>query len=331
MLASLKLFLIMALKLKVNHIYLGDSKEVLKTFPGESINCVVTSPPYWSLRDYGVNGQLGLEKTFNDYINKLCDVFDEVKRVLRKNGTCWVNLGDTYSGSGGTSQKFNDLCLEKRKIMAKVFPKKEDKPSWSKLNYTRKSLVMIPFRFAIEMVNRGWILRNVIIWHKPNCMPSSVKDRLTVDFEYLFFFTKEKNYFFETQYEESVTKSYRKFNIRVRNVKSGKISSSQYKASEKELSSTQTKLVCSGKRNKRCVWHICTKGFHGEHFAVYPEKLIETPIRAGCKEKGIILDPFFGAGTTGIVALKQNKKYVGIELNPKYKKLAEKRLKQISI
>ncbi len=178
--------------MKTNIILNGDALKHLKGLPEKSINMCMTSPPYWALRDYGVEGQLGLESTFEEYINKLCNIFDEVKRVLRKDGTCWVNIGDTYWGGG---QGGND------------YPGKQVVPSSgyghkAKGNsYKSKSLVMIPFRFAIEMVNRGWILRNTIIWHKRNCMPSSVKDRFTVDFEYIFFFSKKKKYYFETQYE----------------------------------------------------------------------------------------------------------------------------------
>jgi len=206
-------------------------------------------------------GQLGLEPNFDLYIKHLCDIFEEVKRTLKKEGGCWVNLGDTYSGSSVITSY--------------------------RSTYPKKSLIMIPFRFAIEMVNRGWILRNVIIWHKPNAMPCSVKDRFTVDFEYFFFFVKNKKYYFKQQ---------------------------------KELSS---------KRNKRCVWPINTKPFKGDHSAVYPPELIETPIKSSCPQKGIILDPFMGSGTTALEALKQDKKFIGIELNEKYIKIAEERIKNL--
>jgi len=170
----------------------GDCLEVLKTLPSESVDCVMTSPPYWALRDYGVEGQLGLEPTFQEYINKLCDIFDEVKRVLKKEGTCWVNISDTYSGNkeGKTDNKVSNYLKDTTKNLHK-----------KRGNYPDKCLCCIPDRFKIEMVNRGWICRNEIIWHKPNCMPSSVKDRFTVDFEKIFFFTKSKKYYFETQYE----------------------------------------------------------------------------------------------------------------------------------
>lgn len=174
----------------MNKVLKGDALEVLQTLPTEYVNCIVTSPPYWGLRDYSVEGQLGLEKTFEEYIDKLCTIFDETKRVLRKDGTLWVNLGDSYIGGGGGNygNGISTAC-GKDKHLTNV----ANKPAFLKANNLQaKSLCLIPFRFAIEMVNRGWICRNVIIWHKPNCMPSSAKDRFTVDFEYLFFFVKSK-------------------------------------------------------------------------------------------------------------------------------------------
>jgi len=359
--------------METNTILNGDSLTQLKELPSESINCVMTSPPYWALRDYGTKGQLGLEPTFDEYINKLCDIFDEVKRVLRDNGTCWVNIGDTYFAkrtSDGEVNKINPNQKSGHPI--KVIEQ----------GIQSKSLVMIPFRFAIEMVNRGWILRNTIIWHKRNCMPSSVKDRFTVDFEYLFFFSKNKKYYFETQREPHKRPEFMKHNIKPRKNDSNK----QYA----KHSHGPADYHPDG-RNKRTVWTINPKPFKEAHFAVYPEELCETPIKAGCPEfvcnkcgnlkihniekevihnrindredanvrpdnyqrppnnwkqrevlkdewkptcscnagftGGIVLDPFFGAGTTGLVALKQNKKFIGIELNPEYIKIAEERLK----
>ncbi|MFA5395259.1 MAG: site-specific DNA-methyltransferase [Methanogenium sp.] len=287
---------------------------VLKTFPDKLVNCVMTSPPYWSLRDYGVEGQLGLEPTFDEYINKLCDIFDEVKRVLRDDGTCWVNIGDTYSGNkeGKTDNKISDYLKGNTKNLHK------------KINgVLSKSLCMIPFRFAIEMVNRGWILRNVIIWHKPNCMPSSVKDRFTVDFEYLFFFVKSKKYYFETQYEKAKV-GYNDLDFRPISNKDRKENSKIKTSATGASMNRQDKFIET--RNKRTTWTINTKPFKEAHFAVYPEELCETPIKAGCPTNGIVLDPFFGAGTTGLVALKQGKQFIGIELNPEYIKIANKRL-----
>lgn len=284
--------------MEVNQILQGDTLEVLKTLPEESIDMVITSPPYWGLRNYGVEGQLGLEATFQEYIDKLCNMFDEVKRVLKKEGTCWVNLGDTYG------------------------------QNWRGGGVPPKSLVQIPSRFAIEMSNRGWILRNEIIWHKPNCMPSSVKDRFTVDFEKIFFFVKNKKYWFETQYEPlqqtSIERMGRKW-CGSKNKKFGQENNKQQVIDAEERMDANRWANDKG-RNKRCVWPITLRGYRGAHFATYPEELIETPIKAGCPEGGIVLDIFMGSGTTGVVAKKLGRNYLGIELNPEYIEIANKRL-----
>jgi len=466
----------------MNKIFEGNAMEVLKNLQDESVDCVITSPPYWALRDYGEcaetiwdaktgckhsfeyttqkaegynnqsrrwqhgatrkdepknwskqikkyafckkcgawKGQLGLEPDFFLYLKHLCDVFEEVKRVLKKTGTMWVNLGDTYSTSA--------------------------------MGIPAKSLMLIPFRFAVEMVNRGWILRNVIIWHKNNSIPSSVKDRLTVNFEYLFFFTKSKKYYFEQQFEpanpESIKRLKRAVSANHKRLNScykqgldrprpnrrtkipkeiaesfgspraryhrykgeGDVAKNNNCAISTHSFSNQDYLVApfdmTRGRNRRCVWTINTQQFHGAHFSVYPEKLCITPIKAGCpryvckkcgkpKEKryffsyvpcgksaksyvktkmkrpepgdykskllmgrrrpqemkygravrvgksyswsacncnagftpGVVLDPFMGSGTTGLAALKLNRNFIGIEINPEYIKIAKKRLK----
>ncbi len=277
-----------------------------------------------------VDNQIGLEPTFEEYINKLCDIFDEVKRVLRDDGTCWVNIGDTYGGSGNSSGHKEDT-KNAGKLTQEYGASKGNQQATKEY---QKSLVMIPFRFAIEMVSRGWILRNTIIWHKRNCMPSSAKDRFTVDFEYLFFFSKKKKYYFETQYEEYAPASDVIYRQKLRVGKKYN-SKEPYKNnlpyhSIKRRSDDKDGLVVGGNsegRNKRTVWAINPKPFSEAHFAVYPEELCETPIKAGCPIGGIVLDPFFGAGTTGIVALKQNKKFIGIELNKEYIKISKARIK----
>lgn len=291
--------------MQLNKIYNGDALDVLKTFPDECVDMVITSPPYWALRDYGAEGQLGLETTFQEYINKLCDIFDEVKRVLKKSGSCWVNLGDAYSGSGKGVGGIKS-----------------------------KSLLQIPSRFAIGMCNRGWILRNEIIWHKPNAMPQSVRDRFTVDYEKLFFFVKSKKYYFEQQKEPMITTDTNpprgskgvlgQENSGLR--KQDQIGRADYTGFNKRYLPPKDLM-----RNKRSVWSINTKPFKEKHFATYPEELIITPIKACCPENGIVLDPFMGSGTTAVVARSLGLKYVGIELNPDYIKIADKRLAQITI
>jgi len=305
--------------MKLNKIYQGDSLKILRSFPDESIDCVITSPPYWALRDYGVNKQLGMESTFQEYIDKLCDIFDEVKRVLKKSGTCWVNIGDTYnSGIPGARDKNRWPKQSRNNNGGKVSRKKQE--------IKEKALIQIPSRFAIEMSNRGWILRNEIIWFKPNCMPSSAKDRFTVNFEKVFFFVKNKKYYFEQQKEdiaESSKKDKRRGKVESKNAKwngfqdqtLGKIKSFAY--------------IDEGGRNMRSVWKIAVAQTNVCHFAVYPEKLIETPVKAGCPRGGAILDPFMGSGTTGLVAKKFGRNYIGIELNPEYIKIAEERINSI--
>lgn len=291
--------------LKINNIYNGDCLEILKEIDDESINCCVTSPPYWALRDYGVEGQLGLEPTFEEYIDRLCNIFDEAKRVLRGDGTCWVVVGDTYAAT-------RSYQVDGTKQVNGSQPHRQPKA-----DLPDKSLVMIPFRFAIEMVNRGWILRNTIIWYKPNCMPASVKDRFTVDFEYVFFFVRNKKYWFEQQFEPA---SY---------PNQGKWSQGSNKGYINNQDMPARKLheyITGETRNRRTVWSIHTKPFKEAHFAVFPEDLIEPMIKAGCPENGIVLDPFLGSGTTGLVAKKLNRNWLGIELNREYCKIAYERI-----
>ncbi len=341
----------------INKVIQGDALTILKKIPDGSIDCIVTSPPYWALRDYGVEGQLGLEPTFQEYIENLLKIFDEVKRVLKKEGTCWVNLGDTYNGNkiGKTDAKVSDYLKDNTRLVKRkqswvdicppnfddwsrnneeynngferVSSKIESKNGVKKIIIQDKCLLQIPSRFAIEMVNRGWVLRNEIIWHKPNCMPSSVKDRFTVDFEKMFFFVKNKRYYFKQQFEPYVPNSdmeYRK------NLRCGRKYGVKRPYKDNQPLSYQRKPTDTSKgRNKRCVWSINTKPFKEAHFAVYPTDLIETPIKAGCPEGGIVLDPFMGSGTTAIVALNLNRKFIGIELNPEYCEIARKRIKAV--
>ena len=222
-------------------------------------------------------GQLGLEPTFDLYIKHLCDIFDEVKRVLRKDGTCWINLGDTYgtkSGSGFANDNLNPLTPDEIAEGTGIYKANELRGTAPKMH---KNLCNIPARFSIEMQNRGWILRNILIWHKPNCMPSSVKDRFTVDFEYIFFFVKNKKYWFETQYDE-IAESSKKDN-RLDKGREEHIG----KSAEKQFGCNATVINSYG-RNKRAVWRITTQPYREAHFATFPESLVETPIKAGCPE-----------------------------------------------
>ncbi len=366
----------------IDEIRCVNALEGLRQLPDESVDCVVTSPPYWSLRDYGIastiwgnedckhewslestkkinlvqsqlmsrpwrsrassstttsgsfctkcnawKGQLGLEPTFELYIQHLCTLFDEVKRVLKKTGTCWVNLGDTYSGSNqghGKKSIPNGHYANLGKIdryLKKYAHLVGRSPPSSKTSVPEKSLCQIPSRFAVAMCSRGWILRNRIIWHKPNCMPHSVKDRFTVDYEDILFFVKSKKYWFAPQREPHKSASLQ----RIKHNWNG------HREPMSSYAQMDIKKMCHPEgRNKRCVWTINTKPFNGAHFATYPEKLIETPIKAGCPEQGIVLDPFMGSGTTALVARKLNRRFIGFELNPSYIEIANARLQKIN-
>jgi len=432
--------------MEINKIIQGDALEILKTFPDNSIDMCVTSPPYFNQRDYGVKGQIGLEKNLEEYVEKLCEIFDEVKRVLKKEGSCWVNIGDCYGGYQGKNHGYPDRKNESADI-----------PQITRSKTTAKSLLCVPEIFLIEMIKRGWLIRNKIIWFKRNVMPSSASDRFTIDYEMLYFFVKQKKYYFEQQFEPLSEATIKDINKR-RNMATltGEHGSKHFDNPDSPYSSQKTnrdrrefvgnkipysvqprdkefvdyrklpKLKLLSKRlneerkridltieyietifesqaphhwfsaesypsvedwnklkdigfrlpefdkqmtevfkkssekkyalmppiggkkhlanknptysgnqpewneygrNKRCVWQINTKPSNVKHFAVFPEELVETPIKAGCPEGGIILDSFFGSGTTGLVALKQNKKFIGIELNPEYIEIAKNRLK----
>jgi len=492
--------------MELNRIHNIDALEGLKTLQDNSIDCVVTSPPYWALRDYGVEGQLGLEPTFQEYITKLCDIFDEVQRVLKKEGTCWVNLGDSYSSGGGAG---TGEYRKRHTQFGKEVGGSGQSLSHSSKELPPKNLCNIPARFSIEMQNRGWILRNRIIWHKANVMPSSVNDRFTVDFEEIFFFVKNKKYWFEQQFEELAEVS-----LNDKRLNKGRF---EYEGKRKNVEGKIQNVMCGFNelgRNKRTTWFINPKPFtlnsqtyhwklseqdvpsdgnlhivlpncplygglfdllssilrdghegdklnyilnnyfhlsqepkdgyvaiekllswnfgehnlglllldslgiaidhnneknktglfvltnlsckpsserlsrieriltpHGlnvpslyidennifedgfpdnqkphtlwsivgksdfsfslaeglnfckytknnSHFAVFPEKLIQTPINAGCPKDGIVLDPFMGSGTTAVVAKKFNRNYLGFEINKEYIDIAENRLYQ---
>jgi len=362
----------------------GDALTELKRLPSELVDCVICSPPYWGLRDYKTEGQIGLEPTFEEYINKLIAIFSEVKRVLKKEGSCWVVLGDTYSGMkvGNTNNK------QKNGVNTDSFVKQKSE------TIPEKSLCMIPSRFAISMIDSGWILRNDIIWHKPNGMPSSAKDRFTIDYEHVFFFTKSQKYYFETQYEQLDSKPHKPGNLLAFNHMDNFKNTSGYMKRNLEYMQKHPDRVWynSNGRIKRSVWKITTQPYKMAHFAVYPEKLIEIPVKATCPEficdkcnkprnkiiesvlhqtrpgnhgkdsqladvghrlysnldkrliaertekglsdcgcntgfhGGIVLDCFMGSGTTGLVAIKNARNFIGIEINADYIRLAEKRL-----
>lgn len=311
----------------LNKIICGDALQTLKKLPDESVDCVVTSPPYWALRDYDVKGQIGLESSIEEYLEKLLAVFDEVKRTLKPTGTCWVNFGDTYANKtkGGQDNKLQNNIFDSLTERS-VIPKLK-----LKLNIRPKSLCLIPSRFAIKMIERGWILRNEIIWHKPNAMPQSVKDRFTVDFEKVFFFVKERKYYFQQQFEplKNPNELRRRYSNPFEKHIYWKLTGRTHKNLE-AVKRSQREILKRG-RNKRSVWLIGTGVKNGSHLAVYPPRLAEIPILAGCPKNGIVLDPFVGSGTTAAVAQKLKRNYIGIDLNKDYVKMAKQRLYQISL
>lgn len=269
-------------------VIVGNALHTLKNLPDASVQTIVTSPPYWGLRDYGDDEQLGLEKSPFDFIENLCKVFDEIWRVLKDDGTIWVNLGDSY---------YN------------------------------KSLAGIPFRFAFAMQERGWFLRQDIIWHKPNVMPESVTDRCTKSHEYIFLLTKSAKYYYDNKAilepvsEISLKRSEYGWDSDRPSTKNASMGGTGIHTEQ-----MGTRFVNPEGRNKRSVWTVTAKGYKEAHFAVYPPELIEPCILAGSKEGDTVLDPFSGSGTTGEVALKRNRNYIGLELNPEYAEISRKRL-----
>lgn len=284
----------------------GDALTVLRDLPDASVDCCVTSPPYFGLRDYGVDGQLGAESSPAEYVENMRAVFDEVRRVLADDGTLWLNLGDSYySGKGAPTQP--DLKNEARRPGIRSLDK--GGADWAK----PKDLLGIPWRVAFALQDDGWTLRNSIIWHKPNAMPESVTDRLSTRHENVFMFSKSRRYWFDLDpiREESVADPDRR---------RGEHGWQPRVPGESRDTSPSSRLGFGNAagRNPGDVWSIPTQPFPGAHFAVYPLALPERCILAGCKPGGTVLDPFSGSGTTGLAAAKHGRRYVGIDLNADY-------------
>ena len=301
-----------------NTIINGNSLEVLKSLPDNSIDCCVTSPPYYALRDYGCDGQIGLEETPEKYIESLCDVFSEVRRLLTPQGTLWLNIGDSYNGNkvGNTEVVKNKKVSESNDFHKKLWS--EAKP---------KDLIGIPWMLAFALRSQGWYLRQDIIWHKPNPMPESVTDRCTKSHEYIFLLSKSQKYYFDYESIMEPCADQERNNFQSGSRANG-INKDRNDNDLGERSKTwKPKTIDNQKvRNKRDVWEVNTKPCKEAHFATYPFELIKPCILAGCPENGIVLDPFMGSGTTAIVARSLNRNYLGVELNPEYIKIAHKRL-----
>lgn len=317
-------------------IITGDALEELKALPAESCDMCVTSPPYYGLRNYETEGQIGLEKTPDEYVEKLVEIFREVRRVLKKDGTLWLNVGDSYATRSGPQPPAN--TRNKLGHTAKSVPS----------GYKQKDLIGIPWMIAFALRADGWYLRQDIIWHKTNCMPESVRDRCTKSHEYIFLFSKEPKYYFDAEaisepIAGSSTKRY------LQNVEAQKGSDRQpgksngtMKAAlprfggqkygdsgKREFKTKDGKIyVPSLRRNKRDVWSISTAGFKGGHFAVFPEKLVRPCILAGSRPGGTVLDPFSGSGTSGVVATQTGRDFIGIEINGEYSEMSRRRIEE---
>lgn len=310
------------------NLIVGDCRQALQSLPDQSVNCVVTSPPYFGLRDYGVDGQIGLEQTPAEFVAKLVEVFSEVHRVLRDDGTLWLNLGDTYAADrGGTTPPAQTVAggvngkggEKERRGQAEGYNPTRD---CRRYGLKHKDLIGIPWRVAFALQEAGWYLRQDIIWHKPNPMPESVRDRCTKAHEYLFLLTKSPKYYFDSEAIKEPAKWERWGNQTEKKSHSG---------TAKHLGGkTLSELPIRDKKNKRSVWSVPTGGgFKGAHFATFPPDLIEPCILAGCPEGGVVLDPFGGSGTTAGVALAHNRRAIICELNPEYAAMVPARVEEI--
>ncbi|HEX5716284.1 MAG TPA: site-specific DNA-methyltransferase [Thermoanaerobaculia bacterium] len=264
-----------SLDLSTSQLVVGDSRKILQELPDGIVQSCVTSPPYWSLRNYDIEGQIGLEESIDEYLQNLTAVFEEVRRVLRPDGTLWLNIGDSYT-SGGRTWRAPD-----RKNPIRAMNVRPPTPAGLK----PKDLIGIPWRLAFSLQAAGWYLRADLIWQKPNCQPESVKDRPTRDHEYVFLLSKSERYLYN------------------------------HKA-----------VRGPNGRNPRAVWDIKTKALKDAHFATFPTALVEPCVLLGSNPGDLILDPFIGSGTTGVVALALGRRFFGVELNPEYVSIAEKRL-----
>ena len=313
-----------------NTIINGNSLEVLKSLPDNSIDCCVTSPPYYALRDYGCDGQIGLEETPEKYIESLCDVFSEVRRVLTPQGTLWLNIADSYWGGGWRNAQFNEHSGDIQKGSKGTYCGLSLPACKGKVgDYKSKDLIGIPWMLAFALRSQGWYLRQDIIWQKPNPMPESVTDRCTKSHEYIFLLSKSQKYYFDYESIMEPCADQERNNFQSGSRANG-INKDRNDNDLGERSKTwKSKTIDNQKvRNKRDVWEVNTKPCKEAHFATYPFELIKPCILAGCPENGIVLDPFMGSGTTAIVARSLNRNYLGVELNPEYIKIAHKRLEK---
>ncbi len=305
--------------MELNKIYNENCLTGLKTLPDNSIDCCVTSPPYFGLRDYGHKEQIGLEQTPEKFVQTMVDVFNEVRRVLKPDGTLWFNMGDTYYNYRGASDFSTKQTISNNNAHEMNSP--SGKRNVKNDNLKGKDLIGIPWMCAFALRSSGWYLRQDIIWNKPNPMPESMTDRCTKAHEYIFLLTKSSKYYYDadaiktkmecSEHDKRIRQGRKRFPTALVNGIRGNTPDKVYEWA-----------------NKRSVWTVNTKPYNEAHFATYPQELIVDMIKAGCREGGIVLDPFMGSGTTAVVARKLNRNYIGFELNAEYLKISEDRLRK---
>jgi DNA modification methylase len=309
-----------------------DCFDGLKQMEDCSVNCCVTSPPYYGLRDYGVDGQIGMETTPDEYVAKMVEIFSEVRRVLNDDGTLWLNLGDSYASR--PRNRTLQEAIAKTTLMGSTLSQQASLKQINKItgDLKPKDLIGIPWMVAFALRADGWYLRQDIIWAKKNCMPESVTDRCTKSHEYIFMLSKSARYYYDQEaimepalYDVDGTGTA---------ARKARVSGNKIQPTEKvngiradRWDKMKKEGQCIGMRNRRDVWFISPAQFPEAHFATFPEEIPAICIKAGCPVDGVVLDPFSGAGTTGLVARKLNRKFIGFELNPEYVKMSERRIK----
>lgn len=308
--------------METDRILCGDALEMLRTLPDNSVHCCVTSPPYYALRDYGVDGQIGREDTPAQYVARLTGVFSEVRRVLRPSGTLWLNIADTYAGKGNQGDSVDPKYPNGRTGQTVAINRRVE-------GCKAKDMIGIPWMLAFALRDSGWYLRSDIIWMKANPMPESCKDRPSRCYEHVFLLTKSRSYYYdaaaiaEPVAESTPMRMRRKFG---KNKYSAGIPGQAHQHLNDYRPNGYAEEDIPLLRNKRDVWQINSVPYKGAHFAAYPPKLVETCLLAGCPQDGIVLDPFLGSGTTAAVAKQMGRHYIGIELNPDYCELAKQRI-----
>jgi site-specific DNA-methyltransferase (adenine-specific) len=337
--------------LPVDQIIQGDALRVLRSLPHESVQTVVTSPPYWNLRDYGAPGQYGLEKTLDEYLHTMVAVFEEVRRVLRSDGTLWLNLGDSYAGSWGAQGRKDSDVMYSPVSRSEIETHPHRGHNTGSLRSTpglkSKDLMGIPWRIAFALQADGWYLRSDIIWHKSNPMPESVQDRPTKAHEYLFLLSKSERYFYDAAAIREPARDLSRYTKMPDGWDTGAGAHGSFHRNGREKGARVAYQRGHSRRhagfndrwdlmdrseqmahgaNKRSVWTVATHPFPEAHFATFPPALVEPCILAGCPAGGIVLDPFGGSGTVGVVARTHSRHYLLIELNPSYCEMAEQRI-----